>query len=416
MSWDSPSWKTAAATYHAERPKLVTRDGGKIVYGSDPRANVPAAKGPEVFGCGAKPNANAGMLDSKKASAYAIRGISWFWPGRFALGKLGLIGGLPDKGKGLISADIIARSTTAAEWPCNEGKAPLGNVIWFTAEDDIEDTVIPRLVAASADLDRVEIVGMAKNADGTPRMFNLATDLPLLRSKIDQVGNVALVIIDPVSAYLGVGKVNNSSTTDVRGVLAPLTKLAEKKKISIIGIMHFNKKADVTNAMLRIADSLAYVAAARHVYVVVDDADNDKARLFVKAKNNLAPDKNALRFMVGGRLVGNDPESGAEIWAPHVLWDSQTVEVTATEAMEAADGGGSARARLKEAEEFLQSRLANGPVPQKQLEAEARANCISVSTLRRAKKAICVEAKKESGSFDKPWLWELPKMSLYNSE
>ena len=102
---------------------------------------------------------------------------------------------------------------------------------------------------------------MAKNPDGTPRMFNLATDLALLLSKIDEIGDVVLVIIDPVSAYLGVGKVNNSSTTDVRAVLAPLTKLAEEKKISIIGIMHFNKKADVTNAMLRIADSLAYVAA-----------------------------------------------------------------------------------------------------------------------------------------------------------
>jgi RecA-family ATPase len=97
-----------------------------------------------------------------------------------------------------------------------------------------------------------------------------------------------LVIIDPMSAYVGVGKLNNSSTTDVRGMLAPLTKLAEDTKISIIGIMHFNKKADVTNAMLRIADSLAYVAAARHVYVVVDDSENEKARLFVKAKKNVA--------------------------------------------------------------------------------------------------------------------------------
>ena len=121
-------------------------------------------------------------------------------------------------------------------------------------------------------------------------MFNLAIDLAAsLLAKIEEISDVVLVIIDPVSAYLGVGKINNSSTTDVRGVLAPFTKLAEQKRISIIGIMHFNKKADVTNAMLRIADSLAYVAAARHVYVVVDDAENDKARLFVKAKIPLHP-------------------------------------------------------------------------------------------------------------------------------
>jgi hypothetical protein len=126
---------------------------------------------------------------------------AWFWPFRFAVGALGLIAGLPDKGKGLISADIIARCTKGGEWPCKEGTAPKGNVIWFTAEDSIENTIRPRLAAAGADLDKVEIVGMAANPDGSERMFNLATDLPLLKQKIEEVGNVGLVIIDPVSAY-----------------------------------------------------------------------------------------------------------------------------------------------------------------------------------------------------------------------
>jgi putative DNA primase/helicase len=348
-------------------------------------------------------------LDSKAASEYSIRAIQWFWPGRFALGKLGLIGGLPDKGKGLISADIIARCTTGAEWPCNEGHAPKGNVIWFTAEDDIEDTVIPRLVAAGADRERVHIVGMTKNSDGKARMFNLATDLPLLSQKIDEIGGVTLVIIDPVSAYLGVGKLNNSSTTDVRGMLAPLTKLAEEKRLAIIGIMHFNKKQDVNNAMLRIADSLAYVAAARHVYVVVDDADNEKARLFVKAKNNLAPDKHALRFMVGLRKVGNDPDSKEEIWAPHVIWDSTHVDVTATEAMEAAEGGGAKRAAQREAEEFLRAKLAHGPVLKKEIEEEAEAQDISVKgALKRAKNKLGIKTRKERGKMNGAWTWELP--------
>jgi putative DNA primase/helicase len=284
-------------------------------------------------------------------------------------------------------------------------------VIWFTAEDDIEDTVIPRLVAAGADLTHVHIVGMTKNRDGSRRMFNLATDLPLLKQKIEEVGQVVAVIIDPLSAYLGVGKLNNSSTTDVRGVLSPLTRLAEEQKISVIGIMHFNKKQDVNNAMLRIADSLAYVAAARHVYVVVDDTENEKARLFVKAKNNLAPDKDALRFMVGTQMVGNDPDTQAEIWAPHVLWDSQHVKVTATEAMEAEAGGGSGRAARREAEDFLRERLAAGPVAQADLKDEAEANDISFRTLRRAKKELGITAHKEDAKKDGKWLWELPKSS-----
>ena len=252
---------------------------------------------------------------------------------------------------------------------------------------------------------------MANNPDGSERMFNLATDLALLEQLLAEVGDVVLVIIDPVSAYLGTGKINNSSTTDVRGVLAPLTKLAEEKKVLILGIMHFNKKADVTNAMLRIADSLAYVAAARHVYVVVDDFENEKMRLFVKAKNNLAPDKNALRFGIGTRLVGNDPETNVEIWAPYLEWDSQTVKVTATEAMEAAESGGRGQAR-KEAEEFLRSRLAGGPVLVDEVEEEAAANGISVNgALKRARKKLQVRAWKEKGKLDGGWYWELPKLA-----
>jgi putative DNA primase/helicase len=382
----------------------------------DRRQKPPSPKPTEAVD-NTKPRPPRPTITSARASSFTVRGISWFWPGRFAIGKLGLIGGLPDKGKGLISADIIARCTTGGEWPCNEGTAPKGSVVWFTAEDDLEDTVVPRLLAAGADLDRVHIMQMTRNTNGSERMFNLATDLPLLEAKLKEIGDVVLVIIDPVSAYLVVGKVNNSQTTDVRAILAPLTKLAELEKILVIGIMHFNKKADVTNAMLRIADSLAYVAAARHVYVVVDDSENDKARLFVKAKNNLAPDKQALRFMVGTQMVGIDPDTQSEIWAPHVLWDSQTVEVTATEAMEAAESGeGGARARRKEAEEFLRSRLAHGPVAQKDIEEEAKANCISPATLRRAKNDLGIRANKERGKVGGGWVWEMPKVPQYDRD
>ena len=237
-------------------------------------------------------------LEYTSAASFDVRSITWMWPGRFAIGKLGLIGGMPDMGKGLVGAFIAAAVTASVDLPCNEGKTPQGNVIWFSAEDDIEDTVVPRLIAAGADLKRVHIIKTMRK-DGKERAFSLVTDLPELRKTIGRIGNVVLVIIDPMSAYVGVGKVNTSSTTDVRGFLTPLTQMAAELQIAVIGIMHFNKKADVTSAMLRIADSLAYVAAARHVYVVVEDPNVEGRRLFVKAKNNLAPDKAALPYVIG---------------------------------------------------------------------------------------------------------------------
>src|SRR5262249_13520635 len=146
-----------------------------------------------------------------------MRGVEWLWVGRFALGKFGLIAGMPDMGKGQIAAFISAAVTAGIGLPCEEGTTPQGNGIWFNAEDDARDTVLPRLVAAGADPKRVRFVNGAR-ADGEDRMFSLVTDLQLLRKEIKRFGNVVLVIIDPVSAYLGVGKVDGRSATDVRGV------------------------------------------------------------------------------------------------------------------------------------------------------------------------------------------------------
>ena len=201
-------------------------------------------------------------LESAAAATFKMAGLNWLWTNRFALGKLGLIAGLPDRGKGLITADMTARVTTGALWPCGEGRALKGRVLILSAEDDIEDTIIPRLVAAGADLDQVEIVRMVRQGEGK-RMFSLVSDLELLRRKVDELGNVVMIIIDPMSAYLGVGKIDSYRTTDVRGVLAPLTEFAATKQAFVLGVLHFNKKTDVNNAMLRISDSLAFAATAR---------------------------------------------------------------------------------------------------------------------------------------------------------
>jgi putative DNA primase/helicase len=214
------------------------------------------------------------------------------------------------------------------EWPFDEGRSPQGNVILLSAEDDASDTVVPRLLAADTDLERIEIVSMIRDT-AKRRMFSLVTDLPLLREKIEAVGDVKLVQIDPISAHLGVGKVDSFRTIDVRAVLAPLVDLAAELKVAIIGIMHFNKKVDVTNALLRISDSLAFGATARHCFAVVDDPEN-KRKLVVGGKNNLARyNIPALAYNFGVREVGTDPETGEPIRAPHILWHAKHVDVTA---------------------------------------------------------------------------------------
>jgi hypothetical protein len=108
-------------------------------------------------------------LESTTAAIYELRALDWLWPNRFALGKLGLIVGLPDKGKGLITYSVIACVTSNYPLPCNEGRAPQGRVILLQAEDDLEDTVIPRLMAAGVDRGRVEIINMVRTGTRNAR-------------------------------------------------------------------------------------------------------------------------------------------------------------------------------------------------------------------------------------------------------
>src|SRR5262249_54182930 len=110
-------------------------------------------------------------LESIKATDVKMKSVVWVWPNRFAVGKLGIIAGLPDEGKGQVFCDIAARITskTKKNWPCNEGVAPDGNIILLTAEDDPSDTVVPRLAAAGADLSRIHIVQMIRNPKGGKR-------------------------------------------------------------------------------------------------------------------------------------------------------------------------------------------------------------------------------------------------------
>jgi putative DNA primase/helicase len=326
------------------------------------------------------------VLESVCAAEVEIEDFDWVWPDRFALRKIGLIAGLPDEGKGQLLSDIIARITRGAAWPCNEGNAPLGNVILFTAEDDIKDTITPRLLAANADLQRVTIIKMMHEA-GKPRMFSLISDLEILREKVIEIGNVKMVVIDPVSAYLGIGKVDSFRATDVRAVLGPLKELAEDMGLAILGIMHFNKKIDITNLLLRISDSLAYGAAARHVYGVVNDPDNQR-KLFVRGKNNIAKaEQKTLGFSFAEREVGSSKKTGKPIHAPYIVWDTTPIDITATEALQAAAESKSPSAR-DTAKDFIVTLLNDGPVDSSEVLKAVEANGISKTTLNRARKDL----------------------------
>src|SRR5688572_29514493 len=78
--------------------------------------------------------------------------LDWVWPGRIALGKFTLLAGEPGLGKSLLALDVAARVSRGSAWPEGETCAEQGSVLLLSGEDDVVDTVVPRLMALGADI------------------------------------------------------------------------------------------------------------------------------------------------------------------------------------------------------------------------------------------------------------------------
>jgi putative DNA primase/helicase len=341
--------------------------------------------------------------------------VEWLWPSRIALGKQTLLAGEAGLGKSQAAIDVAAKVTTAGDWPCGEGKAPLGSALFLCAEDGLADTIVPRLMAAGANLDRVHIVSAVQNEDGKGRRaFNLQADLDLLERKIAELGDVRLIVIDPISSYMG-PKLDSHVNAAVRGVLEPVGELATRLRVAIVSITH-PPKGTGTTAINRFIGSVAFVAAARSAFMVTRDPDDVSRRLFLPVKNNLAPLSTGLAFRLEQRIVGPEDKG---IVASAVAWDPNPVNILADEALRAVDSGdGDDRATLKDdAIEFLRIVLASGPLKVAEIEREARdARLLSgnqdisqAKPFRAARKALNVITTK--GGMADGWIWSLPKMT-----
>ena len=346
-----------------------------------------------------------GMLVTRCASEINLERVEWLWPGRLALGKHTSIGGDPGGGKSNLGMYIASRVSTGGEWPCGEGRARQGTVLVLNAEDGAADTIVPRLHAAGADCGRVHIVSAVRTDLKSTRGFNLQADIDLLEQKIVELGDVGLIIIDPVSSYLG--KTDSHKNAEVRAVLEPLSSMAERARVAVLSITHFSKAgaATGTKALHRFIGSIAFVGAPRMAFAVIEDADDKDRQLLLHAKNNLAAPPQGLAFRLRQTIV--DPDK--DIFASWVDWEADPVTITANEALAAESGSASAKPS-EEAEAFLKELLAVGPVSVKQVEREADEAGLAWRTVKRAKERLGVRVRRAGGIAGKGhWEWSLSK-------
>lgn len=330
----------------------------------------------------------------RRASDIQERKLCWLWPGRIPLGKLTLFAGDPGLGKSAATIDIAARATRGTAWPDGALSSQPGSVILLSAEDDAEDTIVPRLRVAGANLDKVHILQAVRHAksDGDTVLdhFSLATDVIALQDAAVSIGDVLLVIVDPISAYLG--DTDSHVNAKVRGVLAPLAQVAQILRFAVVALDHLSKSN--RPALYRPNGSIAFTAAARAVWFFARNPDDPTQHLMLPGKMNLAREQKGLSYSLR--------EAEADIVA--VTWGG-LVSITADSVLEPEDIED--RSERMEAMDWLRDYLFGGPVPSAKVIEDAKKAGYAERTLRRAKDALGIKPGKNG--FEGGWSWQLPE-------
>lgn len=319
--------------------------------------------------------------------------VQWLWSHRIPLGKLTIFAGDPGKGKSLVTIDVAARLSKGENFP-DGARCRVGDTIFLSAEDDAADTIRPRLDVAGADVShvhRVKAVRVTLADGGTGEsVFNLERDLEKLDDAVGKIPSSQLLVIDPVSAYMG--KIDTHRDAEIRRVLAPLAEFASHRRVAVIGVMHL-KKND-TSALLRVSGSIGFVAAARVVWGFGEDPDTPDTRIMVAVKNNLAPLGNGLAYRI---------ESSGE--TPRIVWQQGTITLDANTVLSAERGERNGRGNCKaDAKTWLTSVLTAGEeMLVSDIKTAARTMKFSWRTVEQAKKECGARAVKRG----RVWFWVL---------
>jgi hypothetical protein len=184
--------------------------------------------------------------------------VRWLWEGRIPYGKLTLIDGEPGSGKSALALDLAARVSRGRSMPMHSGSVAPADVLLFNDDDNLADTIRPRLEAAGADLSRIHSI------DRVIRPEEIASLKP------------ALILVDPLSAYLCL-------TCDVppRRVIKDLGRLARETDAAVLAVQFLPK--DGSSWVREIYD------AARTVLLITS---------LGPGRRRLAPAKSNLRSVV----------------------------------------------------------------------------------------------------------------------
>jgi len=229
----------------------------------------------------------------KRASNIAPEVLNWLWQDRIPFGKLTLFAGHPGVGKSMVTMYVSACASKGCGWHDVKNTNPPVEVVIISLEDAAADTLVPRLMAAGADKDKVMLLQSVVTDKG-PKDFTLDTDLNVLRSFLESNPDVKVVIIDPIMNHLG--HLKGNSEQEVRMALSPLAKIAEKFGVAIILVTHYNKTKD-TDSIQRVGGAMGMVGAVRVAWSFGENKLTGKMEM-TPLKANIAPNTGGLEYQI----------------------------------------------------------------------------------------------------------------------
>ncbi len=348
------------------------------------------------------PGASAGEAGTRRlvltpASRIPPEPVTWAWEddgyGRIPAGSLGLFAGREGTGKSCCLAWQSAKITRGELPGAFSGAARA--VIYIAVEDSWKFTIVPRLIAAGADLDLVYRAEVRTEEDETVTL-NLPADNVLLAEAITE-RNVALVVLDPLLSAIS-DTLDTHVNRQVRQALEPLSGAAERTGAVIAGIAHFSKQRG-TDASSLITASGAFKDVARFVFAFA--VDDDGTHVITQTKNNLGfSGLPSLAYRIIEAVV---PTASGDAKVGRFVLDGPADRTVQDILNAQQDGERDEKAR---AGDYLTKALSSGPRRSKEVEEEAHeGHGISKRTLDRARSRLRIPAKKHGPD----WWISLPE-------
>ncbi|ORA69460.1 hypothetical protein BST23_00545 [Mycolicibacterium elephantis] len=352
--------------------------------------------------------------------------VRWLWKGWLPRGKVSIFEGDSDVGKSTVTLDWAATVSTGRAWPPTvmDGKTLIsqdepGGVLLVGVEDADDDTVVPRLIAAGADLSRIRSLERPVDETGSPTPFTIPDDIDWLRKAIVEA-EATLVVIDPITACLP-ENAKHGVDSSIRRILMHLVDLAREMDCAIVLIRHFNKAAGMS-AKHRGGGSVAYTALVRSVISagkLTDRGEQGEAFAIARTVGNLSKPPATIGYCLQDAPDLPDlPEPEDDQLRIAVVKWCGPLSLTADQLV-GADGAkvGDARKNApvrEECEHVLRELLADGEMRADEAIKKVRevVGC-SVKPVKEAARLMRIVKKPvRSGKAIDHWTWELPPLKI----